>query len=115
MALAVIGVYGVVAYAVTRRTREIGVRVALGATRSSVLSLVLRQAMTLTIIGVVAGLLGGAALTRYLEGLLFGLTPLDPMTFVGMSLLFGIVVVAAVLVPARRAMSVSPVVALRTD
>jgi ABC-type antimicrobial peptide transport system permease subunit len=103
------------AYSVTQRTREIGVRVALGASRSSVLSLVLRQTMVLTVAGVGLGLLASAALTRYLEGMLFGLTPRDVPTFLGVSLLFCVVGAVAAAVPARRATGVDPLVALRSE
>jgi predicted permease len=113
--LALTGIYGLMAYSVTQRTREIGVRVALGASRSSVLSLVLRQTMVLTVAGVGLGLLASAALTRYLEGMLFGLTPRDVPTFLGVSLLFCVVGAVAAAVPARRATGVDPLVALRSE
>ena len=87
--LAAIGIYGVLAYAVMQRTQEIGIRMALGAQRAQVLALVLRKGLILTTIGVALGLAGAAAGTRFLQGMLFGITPLDPTTFVAVSLMFG--------------------------
>ena len=113
--LAAIGIYGMLAYAVVQRTQEIGVRMALGAQREQVLALVLRKGVILTAIGVGLGLLGAAAGTRFLQGLLFGVTPLDPMTFFAVALMFGLVAMLASYVPARRATAVDPMVALRTD
>jgi putative ABC transport system permease protein len=113
--LAAVGLYGVVAYSVTRRTREIGIRMALGAARGDVLSLVLGQTLVLTAAGIALGIGGAAGLTRYLAGMLFGVTPLDPTTFVGVALTFGAVAICAALVPARRATTVDPLVALRYE
>src|SRR5688572_27374193 len=107
LAVALTGIYGVMAYAVTRRTREIGVRVALGAPRRSVMTLVLRQAMRVTAAGVTIGLAGAAMLSRYLEGMLFGVTPLDTVTFVMVTVLFAVVATAAAIVPTRRALGVN--------
>lgn len=101
--LAAVGIYGVMAHVVTRRTREIGIRMALGAAPSRVLTLVLGQSVTLTAIGAATGLLGAAAVTRYLEGLLFELTPLDPPTFVAVAVLFVLVALLASYLPAARA------------
>ena len=115
VALAAIGIYGVMAYAVVRRTREIGIRMALGAERARVLRLVLGQSLMLTTIGIIAGLMGAAAATRYLEGFLFGLTPLDPATFAAASVAFAIVATIAALIPARRATQVDPLIAIRTE
>jgi putative ABC transport system permease protein len=115
IALAAIGIYGVMAHSVAQRTREIGIRLALGARRGQVLALVLKQGLLLTLAGVTIGLGGAAAATRYLEGMLFGLTPLDPPTFALVSLLLTLVATLATYVPARRATRVDPVQALRTE
>jgi len=113
--LAAVGIYGVLAYSVSQRTREIGIRMALGAQRSSVVALVLGESAALTAVGIALGVAGAAAATRYLEGMLFGLTPLDPATFVAVSLLFAAVAALAAWVPARRATAVSPLTALRCE
>jgi putative ABC transport system permease protein len=110
-----IGLYGVVAYAVSQRTREIGVRMALGARRASVLVLVLRQSVVLVAVGLALGLGSAAAISRYLSRLLFGLTALDWPTFASVAALFVVVAIGAVCVPARRATKVDPVVALRAE
>jgi putative ABC transport system permease protein len=115
LALAVIGLYGTIAYSVAHRTREIGVRMALGAPRQAVLALVLRQNLLIAVAGILLGLAGAAGLTRYLSGMLFELTPLDPATFVAVVALFAAVAALASLVPARRATRIDPQVALRTE
>jgi ABC-type antimicrobial peptide transport system permease subunit len=115
VALTTIGIYGVMAYLVAQRTREIGIRMALGAERADVMSLVLAQSVGVTVVGVVLGLAGAAAMTRYLHGMLFGLTPLDPATFFVVSLLFVLVAALASYVPARRATHVDPLAALRCE
>ncbi len=114
-ALAIIGIYGVMAYAVAQRTREIGIRIALGAERSEVMQLVLGQSLLLTGAGIALGIAGAVPLTRYLDRMLFGLSPLDPATFVAVSLLFAAVAAAASYVPAHRATRVTPIVALRHE
>jgi putative ABC transport system permease protein len=113
--LATIGIYGVMAYAVTQRTREIGIRVALGAGRARIMGLVLRQSAAVTVVGIVSGLGGAAALTKSLDQLLFGLTAQDPATFIGVALFFASVSMMAAFVPARRATRVDPLTALRLD
>jgi ABC-type antimicrobial peptide transport system permease subunit len=100
---------------VTQRTREIGIRMALGAPRWQVLALVLRQSAVLILAGIVTGVAGALALTRHLTSMLFGLTPLDPPTFVGVSLAFAAIATIASYVPARRAATVDPLVALRSE
>jgi len=114
-ALAAIGIYGVMAYAVAQRTREIGIRMALGARPSEVMALVLGHATVTTAVGITAGLAGAAAATRSLEGMLFGLTPLDPATFAAAGVAFAAVAMLAAYLPARRATRVDPMTALRSE
>jgi predicted permease len=113
--LAACGVFGMMAYAVTHRTREIGIRIALGATRSGVLALLLRESLILTMIGIVLGLAGGAAISRSLGRLLFELARLDTATFVGMALMFVGSSALASYLPARQAAAVDPLIALRHE
>lgn len=115
MFLAAIGVYGVMAYAVTQRTREIGIRMALGAGSSQVLALVLRQSLRLTMLGVVLGLAGSLAATRLLTGMLYGVSATDPKTYATVSLILAAVALVATTLPARRASKVAPMVALRHE
>jgi putative ABC transport system permease protein len=115
LTLALGGIYGVISYAVSQRTNEIGIRMALGAQRSDVLRLVLRHGMWLACIGVVIGLAGALALTRVMRTLLVGVSPTDPLTFVAIPLLLGAVTLLACLLPARRATRVDPMVAVRYE
>jgi putative ABC transport system permease protein len=115
LALAAVGIYGVLAYSVERRTQEIGVRMALGATAPAVLRLVIAQGGRLVSVGIVLGLAGAFALTRVLKQMLFGVTAFDTMTFAGAALVLGAVAVVASLIPALRAARVDPVTALRQE
>lgn len=113
--LAAIGVYGVLAYAVVQRTQEIGIRMALGAERRQVLGLVLRRGLILATIGIAIGVGGAMAGAKYLQSMLFGIEPRDPMTFVTVAAAFALIAVAASYLPARRATKVDPMVALRVE
>jgi putative ABC transport system permease protein len=115
LVLACVGIYGVVSYLVGQRTHEIGVRIALGAQRSDVMRLVLAEGAKLALVGVVAGLGASFGLTRLLANQLFGVTSYDPLTYAAVAVLLMLVAVFACYVPARRAMHLDPVVALRCE
>lgn len=111
--LAVLGVYGVTAYAVTQRTRELAVRLALGARPSELVLLVIRQGVAWTIVGLCLGVAASVALSRYLQSVLFGIAPVDPPTFTAVAATFLMVAILATLIPARRITTVDPLIALR--
>lgn len=115
LVLATVGVFGVMAYSVSRRTREIGVRVALGARSTDVLKMVLGQGMRTILVGIVIGLAGSLALTRILKSLLFDVSTTDPLTFAGVILFLAVAALLACYIPARRAAKVDPIVALRYE
>jgi ABC-type antimicrobial peptide transport system permease subunit len=115
LVLACLGLYGLISYEVAQRTREIGIRTALGAARGDVLRMVLRQGMSLALLGTLLGTAIALGLLRYTKSLLFGVAATDPLTFVCVSAVLIAVMLAASYVPARRAMSVDPVVALRHE
>ena len=115
LALAAVGVYGVMAYSVTQRTREIGLRMALGAGRGNIVGTLLRQGMLLVAVGSAVGLAGALALSRSIEALIFEVDPTDPWTFFGVVLVIGAVALVATLIPACRASRVDPMVALRYE
>jgi len=113
--LAAVGIYGLIAYSVTQRTQELGIRIALGAQRRDVLRLVLAQGTRLTLLGVAIGVFAALALSRLLATLLFGVSATDPLTYAAVAALLGFAALAACVIPARRAMRVDPMVALRYE
>lgn len=113
--LACVGLYSVLAYSVTLRTREIGVRVALGAEPKSVIGLVLRQGAWMIVIGIAAGLAGASALTRFMQSIIFGVSTFDAATFVSVTVAMVLVAVLASYLPAMRAARIDPMEALRTE
>jgi putative ABC transport system permease protein len=115
LVLAAAGIYGVLAGTVTERMREIGVRAALGASRTDILSMVVRQGIGLTAIGALIGVAAAAGLSRVISGLLFGVSPHDPATYAGVTMVLGLVALGACLVPAMRAARIDPMETLRAE
>jgi putative ABC transport system permease protein len=115
LALAVVGIYGVMSFATAQRTRELGVRLALGASAGAIQQLILRQGLRLALLGVGCGLVAALVLTRLLRTLVYGVSTSDPLTFAGVALLLTLVALAACWVPARRATKVDPMIALRCE
>jgi putative ABC transport system permease protein len=115
LVLAMIGVSGVMAYEVAQRTHEIGIRMALGANRGGIATLITKQSLPVAIAGIVCGLGAAAALARVMRGMLYQIEPFDPMTFAGVAALVLMVATLAAMIPARRAMRVDPMVALRHE
>jgi ABC-type antimicrobial peptide transport system permease subunit len=115
LVLAVVGVYGVVPFSVARRTQEVGVRMALGAQRSEVLRLIVGEGARLAAFGVAIGIAASFVITRLMSSLLFGISASDPLTFLGLAMLLSLAALVASYIPARRAMRVDPMVALRYE
>jgi putative ABC transport system permease protein len=113
--LAALGIYGTISYLVNERTHEIGIRLALGAKRSDIMRMILRQGLALALAGAALGLVGALIVSHLMAGLLFGVSPTDPLTFFGVTLVLTAVALAASYIPAMRAMRVDPLVALRYE
>jgi putative ABC transport system permease protein len=110
-----IGIYGVLAFLVSKRTREIGIRIALGAQRRDVLWLVMREGAKFSLIGIALGLASAFAFTRLLSSELYGVSPADPLTYAGVAIVMAVVTLLASYIPTRRAMRVDPLIALRGE
>ena len=115
LVLAAVGIYGVLTFVVSQRTHEMGIRIALGASSRDILSMILRQGLGTTLVGIAVGLAAAWGVTRFLSAILYGITATDVLTFVGVSCLLGLVATLACLVPARRATRIDPMVALRYE
>ena len=115
LALAMVGVYGVVSYAASQRTQEIGLRMALGASRAEIMRLVLGRGLILVTLGLCAGIAAALSVTHLLANLLFSVSPVDPATFIGVPLLLGVMAIAASYIPAFRATRIDPAIALRGE
>jgi putative ABC transport system permease protein len=115
LVLSAVGIYGVIAYLVTMRTRELGIRIALGASHADVLRLVMGEGVRVTLVGLAIGIAGALLLSRLLATLLFGVAPTDPLTFALVALTLGAVALAASIIPARRAAKLDPLLAIRAD
>lgn len=113
--LAGVGTYGVMAFAVMSRTRELGVRAALGASPADLIRMVLKQGLLLTLVASAIGLAVALMLTRFMASMLFNVAPRDPLTFALVAAVLGVIALAATLIPARRAMTINPIVALRNS
>jgi len=113
--LAALGIYGTISYLVNERTHEIGIRLALGAKRKKILGMILRQGLELAIAGAAVGLVCALIVSHLMAGLLYGVTPTDPLTFAGVTLVLTTVALAACYIPAIRAMRIDPLVALRYE
>jgi len=113
--LAALGIYGVISYLVSERTQEIGIRLALGAQRGKIMAMVLRQGLGLAMAGAALGLVGSVIVSHLMAGLLYGVRPTDPVTFVGVAILLIGIALLACYIPARRAMRVDPIIALRYE
>jgi ABC-type antimicrobial peptide transport system permease subunit len=113
--LAVTGVYGLLAYAVSQRTQEIGIRVALGAMRKDVVRMIVGQGLRLAMVGVLLGIVGAFGVTRVIASFLYNITPTDPVTFIGASVFLVVLAMLASYVPTRRATAVDPLIALRSE
>jgi ABC-type antimicrobial peptide transport system permease subunit len=115
LSLAALGLYGVMAYAVSQRTRELGIRISVGASKGDVLKLILVQAMMLAAVGITGGLVTALVVTRFAAKLLYGISPADPVTFTAIAALLLVVALVASYFPARRATRIDPMIALRTE
>jgi len=113
--LAAVGIYGVMSYSVARRTREIGIRISLGAGRAQVLRMVVRQGMTQALLGTAVGIAGALLLSRLMAKMLYGVLPADPLTFSGVAIVLGLAALLASGIPARKATRIEPMAALRNE